>query len=248
MDRADDRKRRSEGDLHARAPLRWLIFGAVLLLLLAFVAAGAWYWWLPRYRPGLQAGERYGIDVSAWQGRIDWSVLARDDIGFAYIKATEGTNFVDREFARNWADAAKAGIPHGAYHYFSLCDSGAAQAANFLRVVPTDRTALAPELDLELAGNCRHRPAPSAVDAQLTVFLDRVQAQTGKTMVIYLGHDWAHRYPFPPNLHNPLWEQSALHPPSGIDWAIWQVDGYAHLDGITGNVDLDVMRVAPARL
>lgn len=248
MGRADDKKRLSGSDLHARARLRWLMLGAVVVLLLALVAAGAWYWWLPRYRPALQPGERYGADISAWQGRIDWPVLARDDIGFAYIKATEGRNFVDREFARNWAGAAKAGIPHGAYHYFSLCDSGAAQAANFLHVVPRDKTALAPELDLELAGNCRRRPALSAVDTQLSSFLDRVQAQTGMTVVIYLGHDWAHRYPLPANLHNPLWEQSALHPPSGKDWVIWQVDGFAHLDGITGNVDLDVMRVAPAGL
>jgi lysozyme len=223
------------------------MLGMALLVLLALIAAGVWFVWLPGYRPGLQPGERYGVDISAYQGRVDWPVLARDDIGFVYIKATEGSNFVDRDFAANWAGATAAGLAHGAYHFFSLCSSGTAQARNFLHVVPIDKTALAPAVDLELAGNCAERPTPGAVDTQLMTFLDLVRARTARTPVIYLGHDWAHRYPLPPSLHDPLWEQRALRPPSGDKWIIWQVDGYAHFDGISGDVDLDVMRAEPAR-
>ena len=122
-----------------------------------------------------------------------------------------------------------------------------AQARNFLHVVLIDKTALAPAVDLELAGNSAERPTPGAVDTQLMTFLYLVQARTARTPVIYLGHDWAHRYPLPASLHDPLWEQRALRPPSGDKWAIWQVDGYAHFDGISGDVDLDVMRTEPAR-
>ena len=51
----------------------------------ALVAALVWFVGLPRYRPGLHDGERYGIDVSAHQGRISWSDVARDGISFAYV-------------------------------------------------------------------------------------------------------------------------------------------------------------------
>jgi lysozyme len=109
------------------------VLETVLLLLLGLIAAGAWFVWLPGYRPGLQPGERYGVDISAHQGRVDWPALAHDDVGFAYIKATEGSTFVDRDFAANWAAAIAAGLAHGAYHFFSLCSSGVSPVATLRR-------------------------------------------------------------------------------------------------------------------
>jgi GH25 family lysozyme M1 (1,4-beta-N-acetylmuramidase) len=78
-------------------------------------------------------------------------------------------------------------------------------------------------------------------------FLDLVQARSAHVAVIYLGGDWVRRYPLPASLNNPLWEQCALRRPSGGKWVIWQVDGHAHFDGISGDVDLDVMRAEPGR-
>ncbi len=75
---------------------------------------------LPHWRPALGEGERYGIDVSGHQGLIDWRAVAADDIDFAYIKASEGGDFVDDMFARNWREAAAAGVDRGAYHFFTL--------------------------------------------------------------------------------------------------------------------------------
>jgi lysozyme len=74
-----------------------------------------------------------------------------------------------------------------------------------------------------------------------------VQARTGHLAVIYLGDDWTRRYPLPSALGNPLWQLRVLRPPSGNRWVIWQVDGHAHVDGINGNVDLDVMRARSRR-
>jgi lysozyme len=51
-----------------------------------------------------------GVDVSNHQGDIDWPRLARTDIAFAYIKASEGGDFRDRRFAANWEGARKAGL------------------------------------------------------------------------------------------------------------------------------------------
>lgn len=77
---------------------------------LAVAAATAWwFWWVPGWRPPLQDGERYGIDVSAHQGPIDWTAVRADGIEFAYVKATEGGDFVDDRFGANWDGAADAG-------------------------------------------------------------------------------------------------------------------------------------------
>src|SRR5262245_52983882 len=69
-----------------------------------------------------------GIDVSAHQGEIDWSLVAKDDVAFAHIKATEADDFKDQRFIENWNNAKKTGIAVGAYHYFSLAYSGEVQA------------------------------------------------------------------------------------------------------------------------
>ena len=99
-----------------------------------------------------------GVDVSNHQGDIDWSLLARTDIAFAYLKATEGGDFRDRRFQANWDGARKAGLPRGAYHFFTQCRSGADQARNFIGLVPREPGALPPVLDLEDMGTCRSGP------------------------------------------------------------------------------------------
>jgi lysozyme len=71
----------------------------------------------------------HGIDVSWYQGYISWpavkNMTVRDvQIGFAFIKATEGLNKVDKHFKRNWMKAGEAGIARGAYHFFISTKSG----------------------------------------------------------------------------------------------------------------------------
>lgn len=226
---------------------RWAVAVAGALVVLSGAAAALWFWWLPGYRPTLGRGESYGVDVSAYQGRINWRLVAQDHIRFAYIKATEGTTFIDRDFARNWAGAGSAGLRRGAYQFFSLCDPGTAQARTFLRTVPKDPGALPPAVDLELSGNCRSRPSAAVVGTQLSAFLRTVQLATGHSVVLYLGADFAHRYALSLEVDHPLWLYRPVRPPSGRQWVVWQVDGRSHVNGIEGDVDLDVMRSsAPA--
>jgi hypothetical protein len=100
---------------------RWVVItGGVALLIGAFAAAW-WFLWVPNWRPRLNDGERYGVDVSAHQGSIDWGRVSHDGITFAYMKATEGGDFVDERFEETWNGAAAAGLDRGAYHFFTLC-------------------------------------------------------------------------------------------------------------------------------
>ena len=63
----------------------------------------------------------HGTDVAKYQADIDWKKVARNDISFAFIKATEGGDIVDDYFARNWRAAKAAGVPRGAYHFYYHC-------------------------------------------------------------------------------------------------------------------------------
>ena len=211
-------------------------------LFVVLVAAGWWYLWVPNWRPPLQRGERYGIDVSAHQGLIDWDRVAGDSIEFAYIKATEGGDFVDDRFAQNWAGAAEAGLDRGAYHFFTLCTAGEQQAENFLDVAPPEPEALPPAVDLELAGNCSERPSTAAVNAELVAFLDAIESAWGRDVILYLGNDFESAYEVQDTLDRPLWLRRFFARPDEDDWLIWQIHGYANVEGVDGDTDLDVMR------
>ena len=77
----------------------------------------------------------HGIDVSSYQGEIDWNVLSSQDISFVFIKATEGSSFVDKCFSYNFEEAKKTSLSVGAYHFFSYDSTGEKQAENFINTV-----------------------------------------------------------------------------------------------------------------
>ncbi len=225
-----------------RRPRTWFLILVAVVALLAGLVSAWWFLWVPNWRPPLRNGERYGIDVSAHQGAIDWEQVARDGITFAYIKATEGRDYTDERFEENWRGAGEVGLDRGAYHFFTLCTPGIDQGRHFLDVAPPESDALAPAVDLELAGNCAARPGASAVYAQLDDFLEVVEGAWGQRVVLYVGHDFEGIYPVRYKLDHPLWIRRFLIRPEIDEWFLWQLHGYARVDGIAGGVDLDVMR------
>ena len=230
MSRPDEAPRRR------RWPRRLAIGAAALLL----AAVAGWYA-VPEYRPPLRDGERYGVDVSRHQGEIDWDRVAADDIDFAYIKATEGGDHVDERFAPNWEAAGRAGIDRGGYHFFTLCRPGGEQARHFLDHLPADAE-LPPAVDLELAGNCSRRPRSEEVERQVRMFVELVEAEVGDELILYVGDDFHGRYGLRDELECDLWQLRVLRRPSQDRWVVWQVHGWAHVEGIGGRVDLDIMR------
>lgn len=182
-----------------------------------------------------------GVDVSGHQGRIDWDALARSDVHFAYIKATEGASFVDQRFAANWAGAARAGMLRGAYHRFSICRSPEAQAANFIRTAPRTRGSLPPAVDVEDMNACgAERPNATAA---ITRYLDLVEAHYCARPILYVTrqfHD-AHADAF---ARERFWIRSLYTPPAfrRRDWVLWQHHNYARRPGVETPVDLDAFR------
>ena len=194
------------------------------------------------WRPSERHYPYQGIDVSHHQGHIAWAKLPRQGVDFAYIKATEGADHVDRRFRLNWRAAGSAGIQRGAYHFFRLCGSGRAQAMHFVRTVPFDSAALPPAVDLEFPGNCRARPSRAKVHRELRNFLNIVEASYGKRAVLYLTRRFDRHYQISAAFERPLWLRSLHTEPSfgARPWAIWQVSNVRRLHGVNGHVDWNV--------
>ena len=185
-----------------------------------------------------------GIDVSHHQGRIAWVKLPRQGVDFAYIKATEGADHVDRRFSINWREAHAAGIRRGAYHFFTLCRSGRDQAAHFLRHVPAERAALPPAVDLEFPGNCRGRPSRAKFQRELSAFLRIVEVRYGKHAILYLTRKFDRHYRVSTTFSRHLWLRSlGAEPRFGARrWTIWQSSSSRSLKGVLGHVDWNVAR------
>ena len=186
----------------------------------------------------------HGIDVSHHQGHIAWHKLRRQGVDFAYIKATEGADHIDRRFSSNWHAAHAAGVRRGAYHFFTLCRSGRDQAKHFVRHVPADASALPPAVDLEFPGNCPKRPSRAKFNKELRDFLRIVEARYGKHAVLYLTPHFDKRYRVSATFHRPLWLRSIGSKPrfGARHWTIWQASSSRKLQGVRGRVDWNISR------
>lgn len=128
-----------------------------------------------------------GIDVSHWQGTIDWAATGAS---FSYVKATDGQAGVDAYFLKNISGAKAAGIPVGAYHFFQPTEDAVTQAQNFLtRLFAANGSTTLEAGDLPAALDLEYTDgpalAPEAYIAAVQTWLDAVEAATGRRPVIY---------------------------------------------------------------
>jgi lysozyme len=188
----------------------------------------------------------HGVDVSRWQGDIDWARLRSQGANFAFIKATDGGDHLDPMFAKNWKAAADAGIKRGAYHFFYWCRTASSQADWFIRNVPKEPGALPPVIDVEWnhLSSCKRRPSRADVLEKMQVFMDRLERHYGQKPIIYVTPDF-----YDDNLKGafngyPFWLRSvAAHPSKrypGREWAFWQYSGTGLSKGVKGEIDLNV--------
>ncbi len=180
-----------------------------------------------------------GIDVSHWQGTIDWERVADAGIGFVFIKATEGGDYTDPKFAANWAGAARAGIPRGAYHFFRPQTDAAAQAQHFLNTVQLRAGDLPPVLDVEVTDG----RSAAAIAAGVRTWLETVERATGRRPILYTRAGFWNQVGGGFGVY-PLWvahygvSEPAI--PSGWSgWTFWQHSDAGRVDGIAADVDLN---------
>lgn len=177
-----------------------------------------------------------GIDVSVYQGDIDWPQVVAGGIEFAFAKASEGTTSVDKKFAANWAGMEQAGLPRGAYHFFRTSSGGAAQAQHFIDVVGNAPGELPPVCDVETGS-----PQLSEVQA----WLDTVEQHYNVRPMVYASLSFASDKLSSLGAY-PLWvaeynsHQAPDVPRGWTDWTFWQHSDRGSVPGINGAVDLDV--------
>lgn len=197
-----------------------------------------------------------GIDVSRWQGVIDWDAVKAAGIHYAGIRSSTGTS-PDPEFARNWRECKRVGIPRMAYHYYINGGEPMAQLENYLRLLDNDWGELPFVLDIEprvISNNPTVYETINKVantDA-IRAYLLELRARTGRTCAIY-GSAWSlgmcTTYPTGPIMgwigEYPLWiaqYTSAPAPTVPAPWTrymCWQYTSTGRMAGISGNVDLN---------
>ena len=185
-----------------------------------------------------RARERFpvrGVDVSSYQGYIDWDEIEESDIDFAFIKATEGSTFRDKMFRDNIENIADTGIAAGAYHFMSFESSGEAQAENFISVVEADKLTLPPVIDLEIYGKYNDKPPGAAyVRGILDVMVERLHEEYGVYPIIYTNRRAYSLYVSGEYRDCDIWlcdlvKEPAL--PDGREWMFWQ---YSHTEILPG--------------
>ncbi len=197
----------------------------------------------------------HGVDVSRYQGDIDWGRVRSSGVAFAFLKATEGGDYVDDHFSANWQAARRAGLWRGAYHYFYFCRPASQQAAWFITHVPRDAAALPAVLDLEWnhrSRTCPFRPDAETVRSEARVFLDTLTRYYGKRPVIYSTMDFFQENELWKIQGYPFWLRSVAGHPSDTypdqRWAFWQYTGTGLVAGIDGPTDLNVFAGTPSQL
>jgi lysozyme len=190
----------------------------------------------------------HGIDVSKFQGNIDWNAVADSGVKFAWIKATEGGDHADERFQANWNGAKAAGIPHGAYHFVYWCRPPLEEINWFEQNAPVEDDALPPVLDVEAtptSKTCHRHLTQAGAVADMRVMLQEMERHYGKRPIIYTTVDFYEAILVDGALSDyPIWVRSTKYHPAvkygSRAWQFWQYQSDGQTPGIGVNVDRDV--------
>ena len=186
-----------------------------------------------------------GIDVSHYQGSVNWASVKKAGNSFGFAKATEGTSYTDPNFASNWSRMKNAGVIPGAYHFGRPGSSATTQAAHFVNTVKAAQGGLSGGLQLVLDLETTDGKTPAQVKAWMETFLSEIQRLTGKPAIIYTGYYfWRDSVGNPSSNYNcPLWiasyNSAPTIPAAWSYYTFWQYTDSGVVSGVGGNVDQD---------
>lgn len=188
-----------------------------------------------------------GIDVSGWQGTIDWKKVAEYGMGFAILRITEAGNIVDSAFENNYQGCIRYGIPVGVYKYsYAMTEEESrTEAREVLRVLDGRNLQFPVFLDLEW--NKQRTLGTEGVEKIAEAFREII-VKEGYKFGIYCNVDWYQTMLSPGLKQYDLWIarypaddngtlQERLRPDFGVGW---QYSSKARIPGINGDVDRDI--------
>jgi len=232
---------------------KWWIVAGILVITVVVVLVG-YDWWISRKSRfvrypafGIPIPENYaihGIDVSKYQQVISWESVKEMKVknvqlGFAFIKATEGIVNTDPQFKRNWKKSKQAGMIRGAYHFFLATKDGREQAENFISEVELEKGDLPPVVDIEQT----YGVSTAILKKELKEWLDIVENHYGVKPIIYTGVDFYSRNLGKEFNTYPLWAAHYYQyttPRIDRNWDFWQHSEEGRVNGILSKVDFNV--------
>ena len=246
-------RKKPKGEHHLPVWLRWLLGG---LAAIAFLSVFYYFFIHPyayRWKP-CQGQKAYGVcipygfevhgfDISHHQGKINWNELAKAQytsfpVRFVFMKASEGGDFSDTAFTRNFAEARKHGFIRGAYHFYNPKTDANRQADFFIRSVDLEPGDLPPVLDIETRSDDM-----DTLRKDLLVWLHRIEAFYRVKPILYTSYKYKTRF-LNDSVFNtyPYW--IAHYYVDSVEyrgsWKFWQHTDVGTLPGIQERVDLNV--------
>lgn len=196
----------------------------------------------PKYPEGY---EIHGIDISHYQGTIDWdrlrnAMVQRCPLRFVIVKSTEGSGHLDENFRENFYQARETGFLRGAYHFWSNKSSAKKQARFFLEQVHLEEGDLPPILDVE------HKPQDVSIgdfQKEILTWLQIMEDRYHVKPIIYTYYRFKQQFLDDPRFNDyPYWIAHYYVDRMEYDgpWKFWQHTDAGRLPGIQGYVDLNI--------
>ena len=248
-------KRKAKKSVQKEIPT-WVRYLLYVLVIIVFVSGFYYFFIRPyayRWKPcyGLKGYgicmpsgyQVHGIDVSHYQGDINWKMLEQTRQGqfpiqFIFMKATEGGDYSDDRFTANFDSARAHGFIRGAYHFYNPKTDANKQADFFIQSVKLEPGDLPPVLDIEKKGKDMKK-----LQSDLKLWLRKVENHYGVKPIIYASYKFKTRY-LNDSVFNtyPYW--IAHYYVDSVryegDWKFWQHTDVGTLPGIEEKVDLNV--------
>ncbi|RYJ45605.1 glycoside hydrolase family 25 protein [Flavobacterium beibuense] len=185
----------------------------------------------------------FGFDISQYQGKIDWDKVHGENehyaMKFVFIRSTAGKNKTDSQYKTNWKQAGKKGFIRGAYHYYRPNENSIKQAENFISTVKLEKGDLPPVLDIEKIPS---KQSMDSLKVGLKRWLDKVEGHYGVKPIIYSGESFYTDFLKKEFEGYTVWiaNYSFFEDEIRKEWHFWQFTDKAAIEGIDGNVDVNI--------